>query len=142
MPKSVHYPIIQLAREFHDLAFTFGQYCFDHWNQLTPQQRAHLRSIQQSLLDSSEIVDADAIGKILCNLKLTLDELKAPIAKAHKAVQQMNALDTVFDIGSAATVFAALVAAGQFPQVPPALQALLDVTLPVKSSTAIAARSR
>ena len=141
MPKLVLDPITQLSQDFHDLAFAFGHFCYDHWDQLTPPQRAQLRSFQQSLLDSSELVDALAIAKILSNLKLTMADLRDATVKANKAVQQIKLVDKIFAIGVSATVFAADIAAGQFQQIPAALQALLDAILPAKSSTAIASKA-
>jgi len=102
----------ELAREFHNLAVSVGNYRFDNWDNLTANQRKRLEDLQWTLMNYSSDFIAQGISLTVDNLQGALNKLVNATSEANDAIKNIKVVNKVVAIATSATILGASIMSG------------------------------
>ena len=101
-----------LAEEFFELSKAVGDFRFDHFDTLTPEERAALQSLQQQLSNQSNHFTAIAIQVTLDDLQGSLARIGQITGQVKHAVTTLNDVRRVIGIATSVVGLGAAIATG------------------------------
>ena len=106
----------EIAKNFHVLAVTIGNYRFDNWNQLSPAQRKSLEDFEWTLSNYSSDFNYKSIS-LLANSKETktaIANIKDATQKMKNAITNLTKVGEVIGIATAAFTLGGAIISGDF----------------------------
>jgi len=111
MPNLTQDQARSIADDFFEVAKAVGDFRFSH-DDLTPEQEAALRSLQQQLSNQSNHFTAIAIQLTIDDLQPTLDRINAVTQQVNNAVTTLNNVRSVITIATSFVALGAAIASG------------------------------
>jgi|SRR5215469_15294928 len=112
----------QLAQEFFEVSKNVGDFRFDHFDRLTPQQNIALQNLQHQLSTQSNQLTALAISIGLDDLEPTLDRIQEVTDDVNQAVTTLNDIRRVISIATTFVSLGAAIASGSPTTIASAIQ--------------------
>jgi hypothetical protein len=122
MPELTQDEARQLAQEFFEVSKNVGDFRFDHFDRLTPQQNVALQNLQHQLSTQSNQLTALAISIGLDDLEPTLDRIQEVTDGVNQAVTTLNDIRKVISIATTFVSLGAAIASGSPSTIASAIQ--------------------
>ena len=122
MPELTQDEARQLAQEFFEVSKNVGDFRFDHFDRLTPQQNIALQNLQHQLSTQSNQLTALAISIGLDDLEPTLDRIQEVTDDVNQAVTTLNDIRRVISIATTFVSLGAAIASGSPNTIASAIQ--------------------
>jgi hypothetical protein len=100
MPPVTQSQARDLARKYLELSHTLGQYRFDHWDDLAPEQRKEMEDREWSLQNLSSDMTTMAVGIDLDDLAGDLKVLQDASDKARAALTDLHAAGSLLVVAA------------------------------------------
>lgn len=101
-----------LARSYFNIAQALGEYRFDNFDTLSAAKRKQIEDLERTLLNSSTTFTAIAITVSLDDLEPVLARVTEVTAQMQTAIDQLQKVDKVIKIATAAVQLAGAVLSG------------------------------
>ena len=111
-----------LAEDFFEISKAVGDYRFQHFDDLTPDQLNALHNLQQQLSNQSNHFTAVAIQITLDDLQPTLDRINQITEQVNQAVTTLNDIRRVITITTSVVSLGAAIASGSPGTIASAIQ--------------------
>jgi len=118
-----------LGELFYQLARSFGDFRFSHWDNLTNRQRNEIESFEWTFMNYSSDFIARTIEVRLEDVQKTLDNISRATGDMKKAISRLEKVNKIFGIAAAAVKLAASIATSN----PVAIATALDDSITVIS---------
>ena len=115
-----------LAKLFKQAATSLGQYQLDHWDGLSADNRGALTEEEYTLLDYSQSLVTYAVGAILDDAQISLDQIKKATQEANNAIETAQDIKKALGIASALVTLGAAIAAGNPSGIASAVGQVMD----------------
>jgi hypothetical protein len=109
MPELTSDQAFILAQQFHDLSVVIGNYRFDNWDGLSPDERKTLEDLQFDVLNDSSKFNGMSISLELEDLQGTLDDLGKATDSMQQAIKNLKNIGKVINIATAAVTLGAAI---------------------------------
>jgi hypothetical protein len=101
-----------LARSYFNIAQALGEYRFDNFDTLSAAKRKQIEELERTLLSSSTTFTAIAISISLDDLAPVLDRVSEVTKQMEDAINQLQKVDKVIKIATAAVQLAGAIVSG------------------------------
>ena len=101
-----------LARSYFNIAQALGEYRFDNFDTLSAAKRKQIEDLERTLLNSSTTFTAIAITISLDDLEPVLGRVTEVTTQMQTAIDQLQKVDKVIKIATAAVQLAGAVLSG------------------------------
>lgn len=112
----------QLAQEFFEISKGVGDFRFDHFDSLIPEQNNALQNLQHQLSSQSNQFTALAISIGLDDLQPTLDRINQVTDDVNQAVTRLDDIRRVISIATTFVSLGAAIASGSPTTIASAIQ--------------------
>lgn len=116
-----------IARLYAELAATLSEYRFDHWTELTKQQRAELESHEWTLLTYSSNMTTHAVRLTVASVADAVTDITRATKKLAAAGRRITNVKRGLALASAAVTLGGAVASGNGIAIAAAVSSALDV---------------
>lgn len=120
--------IFELSKAFHALATVLREYRYDHWDELTPEQRSDLEKKQWTLFNTASDLNARSVLIKVKLIKEDIDVLCATTSSMQAAAQKIQDIKHAISIATKAVAFGGAIRAastGNIAALIPAASALI-----------------
>jgi hypothetical protein len=116
----------EFAKWFRERAEELDTALYDNWDQIAGSDRKRLHSMSATLrLVASDLV-THAVGIVIDESQVSLEDLRAVTGKARAALERINSAKQAISVAAALISLAAAVPTGSMPAIQGALKALRE----------------
>jgi len=98
------------AKTFRDLSVRLGDYRFENWGKLKPDQRRSIEDAEFTLLNYSSDFITTAVGIALQDMKRDLKAIEDGTARAQKVINTIGTVRDVLTVAAAVIVLGGAIA--------------------------------
>ncbi len=104
--------VFELSKAFHNLSSVLGHYRYDHWDELTPNQRSDLEGKQWTLFNTASDLNAKSVVLKMKMIEQDLKTLQSATKSMQDVAQQIQDIKHAIRIATKAIAFSGAIYLG------------------------------